>query len=117
MNTKIKGELGEDIAAKYLQKHKYKIVQRNYRSVTGEIDIIALDKNTLVFVEVKARASGFFGSPAESVTIKKQSKIAKTAQDFIHRHKIYSLETRFDVIEITDGNINHIKNAFSTELL
>ncbi len=117
MKSKIKGELGEETAVKYLQKQKYKIIQRNFKSVTGEIDIIALDKKTLVFVEVKTRTSGFFGLPREAVNEKKQYKIARTAQDFMRQHKVYSLKTRFDVVEVTPEKVNHIKDAFCTELL
>ena len=117
MNTKIKGLYGEDLAATYLAKQKYKIIARNYTCPMGEIDIVALDKKTLVFAEVKARANQAFGLPGEAVNKPKQWHIAKTAQYFIHEYQVFSLETRFDVIEILDGKINHIKNAFETNLL
>ena len=117
MNTKIKGLYGEDLAVKHLVRQKYKIIARNYSCPTGEIDIVALDKKTLVFVEVKARANQSFGLPGEAVNKPKQWHIAKTAQYFIHEYQVFSLEKRFDVIEILGEKINHIKNAFETNLL
>lgn len=117
MNKKIKGAVGEDLAVKYLLKNKYKIVARNYSCPLGEVDIVALDKKTLVFAEVKMRTSEVFGLPREAVNKQKQRHIAKTAQYFMHEHQVFSLETRFDVIEVLDEKITHIKNAFETKLL
>ena len=117
MNKKIKGVVGEDLGTNYLVKNKYKIIARNYNCPLGEIDIVALDKKMLVFVEVKARANQSFGLPGEAVNKPKQWHIAKTAQYFMHEHQVFSLETRFDVIEVLDEKINHIKNAFETNLL
>ena len=113
MKNKTKGDLGEEAAVKYLKKQKYKIIARNYRAVTGEIDIIALDGKTLVFAEVKTR----FGAPSLAVTGEKRLKIAKTAQSFISQNEIFSLEKRFDVIEVTEEGVNHITGAFETDLL
>lgn len=117
MKNKTKGDLGEEAAVKYLKKQKYKIIARNYRAVTGEIDIIALDGKTLVFAEVKTRSSGKFGAPSLAVTGEKRLKIAKTAQSFISQNEIFSLEKRFDVIEVTEEGVNHITGAFETDLL
>lgn len=109
--------MGEDIAAEYLKKQKYKIIARNFTSPRGEVDIIALDGDTIVFAEVKTRRSGKFGMPALAVNRDKQTKIARTAQYFITQNRVYSLNKRFDVIEIIGEEINHIKNAFETDLL
>lgn len=117
MNSRIKGDCGEDAAVRYLLKRRYKIIDRNFKRATGEIDIVALDRNTLVFVEVKSRASEKFGAPSEAVDFKKQYKIAKTAQYFVHEKQVYALNKRFDVIEIVGENLRHIKNAFETDLL
>ena len=117
MNKKIKGLVGEDLAADYLVKNKYKIIARNYNCPLGEIDIVALDKKMLVFVEVKTRTSQTFGLPREAVNKPKQRHISKTAQYFMREYDVFSLETRFDVIEVLDEKINHIKNAFETNLL
>ena len=84
MNKKIKGDFGEDLATNYLIKNKYKIIARNYSCALGEIDIVALDKKTIVFVEVKTRTSQAFGLPREAVTRSKQQHICKTAQYFVY---------------------------------
>ena len=120
MNKKIKGVFGEDLATNYLIKNKYKIVARNYSCALGEIDIVALDKKTLVFIEVKTRTSQVFGLPRESVNKPKQRHIVKTAQYFRQEYDVFSLEMRFDVIEIyaPEGtmtvapDIYHMEDAF-----
>lgn len=110
------GISGEDIATHYLQKLNYKIYCRNFNSYFGEIDIIAIDDNELVFVEVKTRTQNLFGTPAEAVDINKKHHIYKTAEYFILKNHIENSFIRFDVIEIfistnNDTKISHIKNA------
>jgi putative endonuclease len=113
---KDKGKIGEDIAVKFLSRKGYKILKRNYRYGHGEIDIIAMDKDVLIFVEVRVKFSDKFGSPEDSVTIKKREQLKKIASAFIQMNEVNFSECRFDVIGITfkDGkfNINHIENAF-----
>ncbi len=109
--SRLIGILGENQAEQYLKKMGYKILSKNYHSRFGEIDIIALDKNTTVFVEVKKRGEKSFAGGAEFVTASKQKKIIKTALFFIQSNNIQN-DMRFDVIEINCNNINHIKNAF-----
>jgi putative endonuclease len=113
---KDKGKIGEDIAVKFLSRKGYKILKRNYRYGHGEIDIIAMDKDVLIFVEVRMKFSDKFGSPEDSVTIKKREQLKKIASAFIQMNEVNFSECRFDVIGITfkDGkfNINHIENAF-----
>jgi putative endonuclease len=113
---KDKGKIGEDIAVKFLSRKGYKILKRNYRYGHGEIDIIAMDKDVLIFVEVRMKFSDKFGSPEDSVTIKKREQLKKIASAFIQMNEVNFSECRFDVIGITfkDGkfNINHIVNAF-----
>jgi len=115
------GDFGEKFAQKYLEKKKYKIIETNYRIKSAEIDIIAYDKNTLCFIEVKSRSSDLFGLPCEAVDVKKQQKIINGAMWYIAQNGIES-EIRFDVVEIfaTEKNdklkvkkINIIKNAFT----
>ncbi len=120
MNEKRKiGDFGENAAAEYLKSKGYKILKQNYYCRVGELDIIALDKNTLVFVEVKTRKSASFGRASEFVDYKKQQKIINTALYYIGSDD-HSL--RFDIVEVyyaetPNGfavyNINHIENAFS----
>ena len=110
------GRTSESIAAKVLKKKGYKILEKNYRSPGGEIDIIAKDKDTLVFVEVKARMSETYGNPKESVTIGKQQKISKTAQYYFKEKKLSDFRARFDVVAINKMNgkltIEVLQNAF-----
>lgn len=110
-NKKI-GFLGEKQAEDYLKSKKYKILTKNFSCVLGEIDIVARDKDTIVFVEVKKRETYLFGSPAEAVDGRKQSKIRKTALYYLKQYKLTDSPCRFDVIEIVGENINHIENAF-----
>lgn len=118
MNFNVKlGRYGEKIAGEYLKSKKYRIIQKNYRCSYGEIDIIAKDKKTLIFVEVKTRSSKRFGLGMEAINFKKQQKLRKTALYFLQNDKVFFDGLRFDVIDILiKGNgppeICHIKNAF-----
>lgn len=115
----ITGQAGEDAAATFLEKMGYAILARNYRAGRGEIDIIAKDGETLVFVEVKAGRSGKFGSPEERVTVYKQRQIARIASLYLEETKQGNLLCRFDVIavdvEFGRQQIRHIKDAFWME--
>ena len=94
------GIVGEELAAAALTARGYAILERRYTTERGEIDIIAEDGETLVFVEVRARATGEFGLAAESVTIAKQRQVARVAVDFLARHQIVNRPCRFDVVAI-----------------
>ncbi|NLY21383.1 MAG: YraN family protein [Tissierellia bacterium] len=115
MDNKKLGDLGEDIAVKYLESKGYKIINRNYRSQVGEIDIIAFNKFDLVFIEVKTRSSINYGYAYEAVDQMKQEKIINTALYYIQKERVQRFQPRFDIIEVytKDGKINHIINAFS----
>ena len=111
------GKSGERIALRYLEDKKYRILARNFRLFRGEIDIIALDRKILVFVEVKTRKSIDFGLPEESVTSSKQEQIKKIAQGFLTKNNLNETECRFDVVSLIfdEGkgfSIRHIQNAF-----
>ena len=110
--NKLKGDFGEEKAAKYLKRQKYKIIKRNFKNQLGEIDIIARQKDVVVFVEVKTRTDESFGFAAEAVDSKKQQKIRNVALLYTQKHNISNF--RFDVVEvyIKDDRINHIINAF-----
>ena len=107
------GEMGETLACRYLKKKGYKILERNFRSRWGEVDIIAQDGEYTVFVEVKTRKNALFGTPAEFVTPAKMRKIIKTAMVYLKNEECYM---RFDVAEVYMNNnvyrINYIENAF-----
>ena len=112
------GALGESIAEEYLTNIGYIVLDKNFRSKFGEIDIICKDGNYIAFVEVKARYGTIYGTPAESVTAKKQNRIYKTAQLYILKKRIWKFNFRFDVIEVilnskdNDYSVKLIKDAF-----
>lgn len=113
------GKTGEEIAKKHLETLGYETVAENYRFNRAETDIIVIhrDKKVLVFVEVKTRRSKSFGEPQESVTLKKQEQMVRSAEGFLMTHSEYNdFEKRFDVIAIMLENgkekIDHIENAF-----
>ncbi len=113
------GKSGEDIAAAELKRLKYKILARNYVSPYGEVDIVARDKSSLVFVEVKSRVGVKFGYPSEAVDYSKEKKIAETAEYYINTSKRKYKEVRFDIVEVIFENkecslfsVNVIKDAF-----
>lgn len=110
------GKLSETAAAVYLFLNGYKILDRNFHSRFGEIDIVAKKKNTLVFVEVKARGENSLAQPSYAVDVRKQRKIIKTAQYYICNRNPIEADIRFDVVEIFKKSgtvkLNHIINAF-----
>lgn len=112
------GKSGEDVACDFLKGNGYKILERNYRSRLGEVDIIARDKDTLCFIEVKTRRGEDFGLPIEAVSRTKQRQIAKAALAFLKEHNLLDGKARFDVVSVlykTQDNkpqIDLINNAF-----
>ncbi|MBI1884164.1 MAG: YraN family protein [Chlamydiae bacterium] len=111
------GKEGETLAENYLKKKGYRILEKNYRSPVGEIDLVILHRGTIVFVEVKTnRHEDGFGLPQERVHARKQKQIVKAALSFIKEKGISKMDFRFDVIAIQWINqhpkIEHIENAF-----
>ncbi|MDR1244248.1 MAG: YraN family protein [Endomicrobium sp.] len=102
----------EKEALSYIKKLKYKILTTNFTTKFGEIDIVAKDKDTLVFIEVKYRKSLYAGTPQEAVTFPKQQKIIKSAIVYVKKNNIKS-EIRFDIIAIYNNKIELIQSAFS----
>lgn len=98
------GKIGEDLAAAALVARGYAILDRRYRTRHGEIDIVAEDRGTIVFVEVRARANAEFGRAAESLTPTKQRKVAAMAVDYLARHHLTNRPCRFDVVTVDDAN-------------
>ncbi len=94
------GRDAEVLAQKYLRSRGYKILETNYATPLGEIDVIALDGRTLVFVEVRSRAPGSFGGAAESITRSKQGRIARAAAVYIAEKRLGNVVTRFDVVAV-----------------
>ncbi|MDR1094618.1 MAG: YraN family protein [Clostridiales bacterium] len=107
------GAVGEESAARFLERKGYRVLENNYKCRFGEIDVVAMDGDTLVFVEVKHRATLKYGRPAEAVNTRKQYKISQVAAAYIKSKKLYDAPARFDVIEVLDNRwVNHIENAF-----
>ncbi|MCK5784235.1 MAG: YraN family protein [Desulfobacterales bacterium] len=110
------GKESEKLAAIHLKKQGYKIVEKNYKNELGEIDIIAKDKNTLVFVEVKARKSSRYGNAKWGVTPSKQKKISMVALLYLKSQKQDNIKARFDVVSINTKygkpEVEIVKNAF-----
>ena len=110
------GKDSESVAVRYLKRRGYKILVKNYRTRLGEIDIVARDRDTIVFVEVKARHSDRFGNPKAAVTPAKQRKISMVALQFLKENDRMNSRARFDVVAIRSRengpDIEIIKNAF-----
>jgi len=117
MNNYEKGKQGQDAAEAYLVKLGQKILARNYRCRSGEIDLIVQDGDYVAFVEVKYRSNASFGQPMEAVNYTKQKRITSTALHYIAMKKLSDSDFRFDVVDIIPENgilkITHIPNAFS----
>ena len=115
-STKEKGKEGEEKAVALLVEKGFEIIERNYRYGKGELDIIARDKDFLVFVEVKSRESLEYGKPEEAITKKKMSQIRKIAEAYLAEKNILNENIRFDVVAILFLNgeisIEHYENAF-----
>lgn len=113
------GLKGENLAVDFLREKGYKILKRNYKTKLGEIDIIAEDKGTLAFVEVKARHTDRFGLPCAAVSATKQRQISKTALVFLKEKELLDRKARFDVVSIEytgeRPRLDLIKNAFELD--
>ncbi|HEX9880739.1 MAG TPA: YraN family protein [Candidatus Binatia bacterium] len=110
------GNEGEGIAERYLEEQGFRLLERNYRCPLGELDLIAVDRKVLVFVEVRTRTHDSAGSPLESVDRRKQKQIIKTALYFLSQKRLHDRDARFDVIGISYAGgkpvVEHIINAF-----
>jgi putative endonuclease len=115
------GDLGEAAVAKYLRRRRYKIVARKLRNALGEIDLVAVEGRTVVFVEVKTRRSHEAGHPFEAVTPQKQRRLTRAALAFLRRNDLLECAARFDVVAVTWAagqrrpRIEHVKNAFEPD--
>ena len=116
MQKKELGNKGEEVALRYLKKKGYRIIEQNYVCKMGEMDIIAKEKDTLVFIEVKTRRSMDFGPPQLAVTPFKQRQMSKVALCFLKEKKLENVKARFDVVAILltprGEEIELIRDAF-----
>lgn len=111
LHNKELGKKGENAAVRYLKLRRWRIIERNFVSPFGEIDIIARKGDTLAFIEVKTRLTDTYGSPSEAVDNRRKQRYISGANYFLMNKNI-DLTVRFDIIEVYRGKINHIKNAF-----
>ena len=113
------GEKGERAALNFLEEQGYQILKTNWREKKFEVDIIAIDKDEIVFVEVKTRSTNNFGNPEEAVDMKKQEHLIEGADHYLQTKEI-DMDCRFDVISIIDNgqktSLTHFKNAFYPEV-
>lgn len=113
------GKTGEGLAEGFLKKNGYKILARNFKTKIGEIDIIAIDKDTISFVEVKTRQTDRFGLPQEAISSFKQRQISKAALAYLKDNNLLNKKARFDVVSIIlsqdSPRMDLIKNAFELE--
>jgi putative endonuclease len=112
------GRWGEDEAARYLQERGYEILERNYHTARGELDIIARRDDVLVFVEVKTRSSNRFGYPEDAVTARKQARMQKAAENYFENHPECPETWQFDILAITRTHgappaIEHFENVIT----
>jgi putative endonuclease len=110
------GKKGEELAIAQLRALKYKIIERNFKCALGEIDIIAREKDMLVFVEVKTRRTKDFGGPAAAVNQRKQRQLSRVALTYLNLKKLVEMPARFDVVAVElippAPHIEIIRNAF-----
>ncbi len=114
------GRRGEDLALSYLKKKGYKIIERNYKTAYGEIDIIGDDRDCISFVEVRSMNAGRLGLPEYTVNRRKQNQIARVALSYIKKRQLWDKNCRFDVVCIDDVDssspkIRLIENAFELD--
>ena len=110
------GAWGEEMAALYLEKQGFQILARNFRCRAGEVDLIARESGTLVFVEVKTRRTAAYGLPCEAVTVEKQRHIQKVIRFYVMKNRLEAADLRIDVVEILFCKdtpcVRHTRNAF-----
>ncbi len=115
---KLLGRTGEDRAARFLVSQGYRILERNYSTRSGEIDLIALHQGTVAFIEVKTRSNDAFGAPELAVNHRKQQRMIKAALGYIKFKKLHQVPCRFDVVAINTANeqqVELIQNAFEMD--
>jgi putative endonuclease len=117
-STAEKGRWAEDKACEWLEQHNHTILDRNYRFMRSEVDIVAFEPNEIVFVEVRSVSKPLFGRPEETISEQKKKHLYLAAEAWLHERKMEGARIRFDVISIvgafesTDPEITHFRNAF-----
>lgn len=112
------GKKGEELASKYLKNNGYEVINQNFRCKLGEIDLIAIKNNTIIFIEVKTRSNTKFGTPEQAVDSNKRKHILRTSQVFLAKNKLNNYDLRFDIISIyMNGNIYKIEHFKNIEIV
>lgn len=121
MQKKELGKRGEEIALRFLKKNGYRILQRNYVCKMGEVDIVAREKDSFAFIEVKTRRSITFGPPQMAVDRRKQGQLSRVALSYLKEKRLEGVKARFDVVAILLGprgeEIELIRDAFDLQYL
>jgi putative endonuclease len=110
--NRARGQWGENMAAAHYERSGCRVIDRNWRSSTGELDLVVLDGDTYVFSEVKTRRSDLYGPAAAAVGIDKQRRIRQLGVEWLRAHDLGHVDVRFDVIAITGNVLDHVPDAF-----
>ena len=112
LSNRARGQWGEELAAAHYRRLGCEVIDRNWRSPTGELDLVVFDGSTYVFSEVKARRTDDFGPASAAVTVAKQRRIRQLAVEWLRAHEIHAESVRFDVVAITGNDLELIIDAF-----
>ncbi|HUV19154.1 MAG TPA: YraN family protein [Ilumatobacteraceae bacterium] len=112
LSNRARGQWGEDLAVRQYVRSGYEVLDRNWRSPTGELDLVLFDGSTYVFSEVKARRTADFGPASAAVTVAKQRRIRQLAVEWLRAHDVHAHAIRFDVVAITGTHLELIADAF-----
>jgi len=112
LSNRARGQWGEDLAAAHYRRLGHEILDRNWRSTTGELDLVVFDGSTYVFSEVKARRTADFGPASAAVTVAKQRRIRQLAVEWLRAHDVHASSIRFDVVAITGNDLELLTDAF-----
>ncbi len=112
LSNRARGQWGEDLAVRHYLRSGYEVLDRNWRSATGELDLVVFDGSTYVFSEVKARRTADFGPASAAVTVAKQRRIRQLAVEWLRAHDVHAHSIRFDVVAITGTDLELIADAF-----
>jgi len=112
LSNRARGQWGEDLAVRHYVRSGYEVLDRNWRSPTGELDLVLFDGATYVFSEVKARRTADFGPASAAVTVAKQRRIRQLAVEWLRAHDVHAHSIRFDVVAITGTDLELITDAF-----
>jgi putative endonuclease len=112
LSNRARGQWGEDLAVRHYLRTGYEVLDRNWRSPTGELDLVLFDGSTYVFSEVKARRTADFGPASAAVTVAKQRRIRQLAVEWLRAHDVHAHSIRFDVVAITGTDLELIPDAF-----